>query len=969
MKKIVAILLFLIISTLSFSQDVEFELLENSPSEMRIRVTFPDYSLNSVQVDGEEMHEISMGNAYPIDNEGYPQFLKSTTSIIISEENNLPDIEVVDEDFILIDNFKLAPSRGKIYRNIDPNTIAYRKGSAYSENRFLGDNQGVLGEFYQLRDFKGVSIAVSPFAYNPVSETLKLYRSMVLVVHFPQINNISVAHKNTSSYHQVYQKHFLNYTLNRATPLDEEGELLILAPDNFVNALQPLKEWKIKCGIPTEIVPLSVAGTTKTAVKSFITNYYNNHNLAYVIAVGDHAQFPPYIMNTGWYTAAADNYYAEVAGGDKYPDFFFSKLSASTIEQVETQVAKILMYEQVTGETSHYTTTCGIASQEGPGDAGEYDFQHIRNIQNQLLNFTYTDMYELYEGSQGGNDASGYPNATLVSQAVNAGVGIINYCGHGDYNMWVTSSFNSNHVNQLTNYNKLPIIISTACVNGEYNSKTCFAETWLWAKKDDQLTGAAGTVMSTINQAWNPPMCGQDQMIDLLTEMNPNLARRTFGGIVFGGLFKILDQYYDDETTRTWLIFGDPSMQIRTDIPQQLTASHNAIIPFGLQNIAIACPTDGAKFCLSNGDTIFDVATVQNGMVSLTIPQNLLPLDTLFVTGTMFNYIPYQAQVTFSQYVEPYILLKSVYFTDNQENIINPTYAKNCNLNLTVQNIGQQMATETSVEVTISDPYITTNNTQSQVFNLNSFEEYQIINISNLQIANNVPYGYQLPITFTIRNNGTTKDTTFMQRVYAPVPEITDLVVIDENSNAIENGSLDIAENAILQFTLANNGDAAAVPGSVLLESITRNLSINRPLNSMESLLEEESKSLNFRVSVKNDVPANTTEHLRITYSYEGYSISKNFYLVISQTISITEMENKEVSLYPNPTSGSLRIESSQVMQTIQIYDIAGKFIDSHWVNDTSTNININNYKSGIYFIKVLNTEDEIINMQKIIKQ
>ena len=56
-------------------------------------------------------------------------------------------------------------------------------------------------------------------------------------------------------------------------------------------------------------------------------------------------------------------------------------------------------------------------------------------------------------------------------------------------------------------------------------------------------------------------------------------------------------------------------------------------------------------------------------------------------------------------------------------------------------------------------------------------------------------------------------------------------------------------------------------------------------------------------------------------------------------------------------------------MQTIQIYDIAGKFIDSHWVNDTSTNININNYKSGIYFIKVLNTEDEIINMQKIIKQ
>lgn len=968
MKRYFFVFLLLITSTLAFSQGVEFELLEESSHSLKIRVSFPEYSVIPVQVEGEEMFTILMDKAYPIENEGSPQFLKASTSIIISEDVQ-PTVQLLSSECDRIDGFALAPSRGRIYRNENPDTIAYKKGILYQENRWLGDEQGVLGESYQLRDYRGVAISVSPYAYNPVAKTLKVYRSMVLQVNFSQPNHLPIAHKNTSTYRQVYQDHFLNYKQDRNTPLAEEGEMLILSPDEFIEALQPLKKWKIKCGIPTEIVPLSVAGTTKTAIKSYLTNYYNNHNLAFVIAVGDDEEFPPYMMDLGLYHSAADNYYAEVAGNDHYPDYFFAKLSASTVEQVEIQVEKILMYEQVTSETSHYTTTCGIASQEGPGDDGEYDFQHIRNIQNQLLNYTYTDMYEFYEGSQGGSDANDYPTAAQVLQAVNSGVGIINYCGHGNYNSWVTSSFNNNHVNALTNYDKLPIIISTACVNGEYLSQTCFAESWMWAKKNGRLTGAAGTVMSTINQAWNQPMCGQDQMMDLLTEVNPAMVRRTFGGVVFGGLFKILDEYYDEETTRTWLIFGDPSMQIRTAVPQQLTASHSGIVPMGLEFLDIQCPTEGAKFCLSNGDMIFDVAEVQNGEVSLALPQNLLITDTLFVTGTMFNHIPYQATVTFSQYENAFVIIKSIYFTDNQGEVVKPTFGSDLNLNLVLQNIGQQQAQDVTVSVSVSDPYATANGSQNQSFTINSFEEYQVENLSDFNISSSVPYGYSLPITFTIRNNDETKDSVLMQHIYVPVPEILDVVVVDENSNVLQNGSLDIAESAYLQFSLSNTGDATSVPGSVLLESVTHNISVNRPLNSMVSLQEGESKPLNFKVFVGNDVPANTVEQLRLSYWYGGYSVTKDFYLVISETVSITEASENAVVLFPNPTAGQLRIESSQIMETIHIYDEVGRLMNSYSPNDLSTNININNYKSGVYFVQVLNGKNELITMKKIIKQ
>lgn len=93
---------------------------------------------------------------------------------------------------------------------------------------------------------------------------------------------------------------------------------------------------------------------------------------------------------------------------------------------------------------------------------------------NDLMNYNYTTYYELYDGSQGGQDAPGNPTATNVSTIVNNGVGNIFYCGHGDDTYWVTTNFSNSNVNTLTNYNKLPFIYSVACVVGHFNVGTCF---------------------------------------------------------------------------------------------------------------------------------------------------------------------------------------------------------------------------------------------------------------------------------------------------------------------------------------------------------------------------------------------------------------------------------------------------------------------------------------------------------------
>ena len=79
---------------------------------------------------------------------------------------------------------------------------------------------------------------------------------------------------------------------------------------------------------------------------------------------------------------------------------------------MSTQVNRVIQYEQNPVISEAYSNSVGVGSSEGPGDDGEYDYQHLRNIRSGLLDYTYTSGHELYDGSQGGEDADGNPNAS-----------------------------------------------------------------------------------------------------------------------------------------------------------------------------------------------------------------------------------------------------------------------------------------------------------------------------------------------------------------------------------------------------------------------------------------------------------------------------------------------------------------------------------------------------------------------------
>jgi hypothetical protein len=301
--------------------------------------------------------------------------------------------------------------------------------------------------------------------------------------------------------------------------------------------MQPFIDWKIKSGTPVEIVDVATIGGASD-IEQYIEDYYTNTGLTFVLLVGDAAQVPTSVAGGN----DSDVAYSYVAGNDHYPDLFVGRFSAETESHVETQVQRVLDYEiNPIADTAWYTKSIGIASDQGPGDDNEYDYEHIRNITDyNLLPFTYNYPYEFFDGSQGGNDATGNPNPTIVGDAIDSGATIINYTGHGSTFSWGSSGFSNNDIASLSNTGKLPFIFSVACVNGNFVNNTCFAEAWLRHEYNGEPAGAIATLMSTINQSWNPPMRGQDEMNDILTETYANNIKRTFGGIAMNGCTRIV---------------------------------------------------------------------------------------------------------------------------------------------------------------------------------------------------------------------------------------------------------------------------------------------------------------------------------------------------------------------------------------------------------------------------------------------
>lgn len=78
-----------------------------------------------------------------------------------------------------------------------------------------------------------------------------------------------------------------------------------------------------------------------------------------------------------------------------------------------------------------------------------------------------------------------------------------------------------------------------------------------------------------------------------------------------------------------------------------------------------------------------------------------------------------------------------------------------------------------------------------------------------------------------------------------------------------------------------------------------------------------------------------------------------------------TEFTENRVSLYPNPTSNFLNIESNSIIDLISVSDINGRFVTTKLID--SNKVDVQDLQSGIYFLQI--TSNSKIKTLKFVKQ
>jgi hypothetical protein len=348
---------------------------------------------------------------------------------------------------------------------------------------------------------------------------------------------------------------------NNSVPAEDNKVLEVVAYNAFAE-LQSFIDWKATKEANGYKVTVKTVDDSTSAqdIKNYLSQRFQEERFGYVVLVGDIAQVPT--LQGPYERADADSMFVRLDGDDAYQEAFISRISGNNAAEIDVQFDKIIRYEKSAKPGMWNQSVLGIASDEGYPHSDEDRMNWIlrggskgqkQPVEgNGLMGMGYEKDYKAYGYSAKASD---------VATALENGVNVICYIGHGSATSWVTSGFSNSHIKNLRNGEMLPVIWSVACVNGEFDRRECFAEAWL----RQQNGGAVAVEAASTNEAWVPPCDKQAATVNAYI----NRKHKTFGALEMAGRVAALKLWGDgDRDQGTQLadqcnLFGDCTMIVR----------------------------------------------------------------------------------------------------------------------------------------------------------------------------------------------------------------------------------------------------------------------------------------------------------------------------------------------------------------------------------------------------------------------
>lgn len=435
------------------------------------------------------------------------------------------------------------------------------------------------------------------------------------------------------------RKSFIVLSLATALCLTASAErgarYLIVAPDSFVQAVTPLAQWKTAKGVLTKVVPLSVAGTTPEAIRTYIRNAYNGWPVRpeYVLICGGPAQigFPG-----NWY----DVRYGDVTG-DYHMELAVGRFWLRTVRECSTIVAKTLAYERSSlDDTAWFLSGTTVVREDvHPDDSIYWNDSRVCLQYWRQHGYVHFDSFSKTLGD----------SSTDVDRVVNRGTAFITYRGQCGGNWW--APFDRMDPFTWTNRGKLPIIVAGTCASVLTEPDwSWFSDKLIRAVSPAALGGGAAYFGTTsISNAIRQRSRAMRGFFHALYEEDEyDLGRVTARARQWvDSLFPGQQERYEE-----WTLLGDPELGVWTAVPRRLSVTHDTAVNTGPQDFTVTvlsggAPVECAVACLSMdttvqvysrtnsaGQVVLHIEPTHSGRMSVVVSgRNLLPYQGTCVVG------------------------------------------------------------------------------------------------------------------------------------------------------------------------------------------------------------------------------------------------------------------------------------------------------------------------------------------------
>ncbi len=649
--------------------------VESTPTGMLIDVVVPGIGLTEVFENGLDFTILNIpGTTMTTLEPGYPQLPKMSFLAALPSD---PSVTCTVESMrtVEIGQYTPYPMQPIPMDNDDPSPFTYLP-SAYQAGVYPVETaqckiDGIL---------RGVTIG--RFVINPImwdASTKELSVCCYLRVRIEFGGTVSVDERLYSRYFEpTYNQVLVNAdilgepqrtshtsasgpvytrTIREARDIDA-ADLLIIAGDDFVDSMMDnfvTAKWE-QGYLPAVVA----AGTwTYTEIKDYIQNAYDNWTIppSFVLMVGDGPELTAYNSPTGIWS---DNRFVCMDGtGDWVADIYHGRFATPTdfypnieAKQLKWQFDPIMDADfwnnvlcagmlEVTGTVSNrwFLYTC-----ETVHDTYEDLYGKIA-ARVYVTNATASPPY-YYNPNIPSNGEMVRPEITIegttqdIIDSINDGVFIVQHRDHGGVTGWADPPFHTSDLASLTNDMEAPIVFSFNCLTGQFYQNLCFAESFA------RMEGGATAVIAACASSYS---YYNDYMVyGCYMSFNDDFVSPPFsytnpsGGYLAGQMMmngKLEMQAASTSSSMSeiewdlFMVFGDPTMDMRTEVPEELDVTPPYYLPPGssealfLVSMPDKGPVAGALVCLrKDSDSLYATGlTDSTGAVTLAFD----PIGTL----------------------------------------------------------------------------------------------------------------------------------------------------------------------------------------------------------------------------------------------------------------------------------------------------------------------------------------------------